>query len=153
MLNPYFVHEKCDINGYYNNMIYPPSHCKIILRVSWLSAISGTYALYCQHYDMALVPYSVFISSNLYWSRPVFNCNMRYIDIIVVISGMSYQIVKSFNSDQMSAYLLTIILAMTFYPISNYYYYQNSWISVILYSFLHILANVSNIILYQSNIK
>jgi hypothetical protein len=144
-------HEKCDSNGYYNNMIYPHSHFKILVVTSKLSFFSATYGLYKNVPHLAIVPYSVGITSHLYWKKPIYNCYIRYIDICTVVCGYSYHIYYSFYSDATLLYLFTFIIAASFYPISNMYIRKNSWISVYLYSFLHIFGNISNVILYSSN--
>jgi len=143
-------HEKCDSNGYYNNMIYPHSHSKILLKISPLSFFSATYGLYKNVPHLAIVPCSIGITSQLYWKNPIHNCYMRYIDICTVGCGLSYQIYYSFYSDATLLYITTVSIGLLFYPISNMYIRKNSWISVYLYSFLHIFGNISNVILYSS---
>ena len=141
-------HEQCDINGYFTNMIYPLSHCKIILNASLLSFFTGMFALYQQKYSLALVPFSVGLTSQLYWRNPIHNSYMRYIDIGTVAIGLTYQLYYSYYNDKLTPYLITILLAISFYPLSNYFIRRHSWVSVFLYSLLHIVANIGNIILY-----
>lgn len=130
-------------------LIYPPSHCKVILNVSYLSFFTGMYALYREKYDLALVPFSVGITSQLYWRNPIRNCSMRYIDILTVIIGLFYQLHYAYYSNKIVPYASTVLIALLFYPISNFYYDTNLWLSVYLYSLLHVFANISNIILYS----
>lgn len=73
-------------------------------KISFLSLISCIYAIYKNHYDLALVPGGVFLTSINYWR----------------------------------------------YPLGIYFYKKKLyWYSVYAHSMIHVLGNVSNIILYS----
>lgn len=59
-----FIFDPPDTHtGLWNGLILPKPQCNFMYYGSWLSLISGCYALYKKHYDLSLVPFGVFLTS------------------------------------------------------------------------------------------
>jgi hypothetical protein len=56
-------HVAPDADGLYNGMTLPPSHSRVILYLSSMSLATGLYALSREYYDLAAVPFIVFVTS------------------------------------------------------------------------------------------
>jgi hypothetical protein len=136
-----------------NTTIFPYQYSIFIVKVSYLSFISSFYAFYQGYYDLSLVPFSVGCSSILYWTYPDYSWR-RYFDIIVVQIGLWYQCYRVWNADYWLYYYSFTSLSILFFMIGifSYYRWKSMEISVITHCMLHILANLSNIIVYSGNI-
>lgn len=109
------------------------------------------YALANNHYDLALVPGLVYLSSINYWRNPVGGIR-KNIDMITIFSTLSYQLYRCLTAENMVSYLFIKILAMSCYPASLYFYDKDVDLSVLFHCFVHILGNIANIILYSGSV-
>ena len=135
-----------------NGCILYPEQCSFLYKASFLSLFTSLYAIYNKHYDIALVPFSIFCTSINYWRKPDYSYR-RYIDIICVKAGLSYQIIRSYNAQYSNLYYMTLFIAIYFYVLGVHYYNKKLyWYSTYSHSMLHIIANISNIILYSGHI-
>lgn len=140
-------------NGLYNSCLYPSSINKVLFKTAWLSFVTGAFALYQQKYDIAIVPFSVWISSILYWHNPIYKSWRRTLDVTVVRSALIYQLWKAKNAENRNLYYATVGVACAFYPISDFFYNKELiWLSAFSHSFVHILGNISNFILYSGHL-
>jgi hypothetical protein len=143
-----------DKNMLFDGMILPIDQSRYLWKTSWLSLLSGSYGIYMKHYDLAVIPLGVFITSLNYWRKPIYGWR-RNIDITYVTIGLLYQLNTSFYADNKTKtlYFLLSLLSATLYPISIITFKKSMWISTIIHSGIHIIGNISNIILYNGNIK
>ena len=112
---------------------------------------SCIYALYKEHYDLALVPAGVFLTSVNYWRNPTYSWR-RNLDIVYVKTGLSYQIIRAYGSEYDKLYYIVVFLGISSYMLGIFYYKKKLyWHSTYAHIMLHILGNISNIILYSSN--
>jgi hypothetical protein len=132
----------CVFNKMQNNFLF---------ITSWLSLLSFIYAHKRGHYDLMWVPFAVWFSSILYWWHPVDSIR-RYFDITVVSCGLTFQLYKALHAEYNKLYYFFVLMAVLCYPLSQFYYLSNPWISVFCHSLIHILGNVSNFILYSGYI-
>ena len=134
--------------------IFYPDQNFFIWKMSFLSLFSAAYAYLNGHYDLALVPGGIFITSINYWRNPLYSSWRRTLDINYVRIGLTYQLIRAYNSQYYKLYYPVIFTSLIFYPISFYYYDKKLyWRSAYAHSMLHILANVSNIILYSGKVN
>ena len=126
---------------------------KMVWNVSWLSLGSSIYALYNGHYDIAFVPGGIFLTSINYWRYPDYSWR-RYIDIYYVYTGFTYQLIRAYRAEYATTYYSTLLIALVCYPTGMYYHHkQNYWYSAYMHCLLHIIANISNLILYSGRIE
>ena len=136
-----------------NGLYFHREQYLFIWKIAFLSLFSSTYAIYNSHYDLALVPGGVFLTSINYWRKPVPTSWRRYIDITYIALGVSYQSIRAFNAEYSFEHYITLVIAMSFYPIGIYFYNKKQyWYSTYSHSMIHIIANLSNVILYSGNI-
>jgi len=135
-----------------NGCILYDEQCRFIYKVSFLSVFSALYALYKRHYDMALVPAGVFLTSVNYWRKPDYSWR-RYVDMSCVTVSLSYQMFRAYKSENAKMYYFLVFLSICSFEIAKYYYRRKLyWHSAYAHSMLHIIANLSNFVLYSGNI-
>ena len=124
-----------------------------IYNTSYLLLTSFFYAIYRNHYNLAIVPGSVFISSIHYWKKPDYSYR-RYLDMTIVKMGLVYQCYIAYNAEYGNMYYILVSTAMMFYPVGIYYYNKKDyWKSTYSHIILHLVANVANIVLYSGYIS
>ena len=129
--------------------ILEKEHYTAIYRVSYLSLFSALYAFYRGHYNLVVVPGSVFLSSIHYWKKPDYSYR-RYLDMTVVKSAVIYQHYIAYNAEYANMYYTILCIAMLSYPVGVYYYNKKDyWKSTYAHMMLHIMANIGNIVLYS----
>ena len=105
------------------------------------------------HYNLAIVPGSVFITSIHYWKRPDYSYR-RYLDMVVVKTALIYQNYVAYNAEYSTIYYTILLFALLSYPVGIYYYHKKDyWKSTYAHISLHIIANVGNIVLYSGYIN
>ena len=135
-----------------NGCILYDDQCRFIYKVSFLSLFSSLYALYRGHYDMALAPGGVFLTSINYWRKPNYSWR-RYVDMVYVKMAISYQMYRAYNAENARLYYVILFLSVFCYEMGNHYYKKKMyWQSTYAHSMLHILANLSNVVLYAGHI-
>jgi hypothetical protein len=136
-----------------NGCILPSEYCNILWKISWVSIFSGMYALYNRHYDLAPVPFGVWLTSINYWRHPDYSWR-RYLDIFYVNSALFYQLIRAHRSQNSNMYYSFISIAMISFPISIYYHNKGKyWLSTLFHCNVHIFGNITNIILYSGYIQ
>ncbi len=137
----------------YNGLVLPPTKHMYIFITTFFGLISSIYAISRKYYHLAIVPFGVFLTSVNYWRHPLYNSKRRYIDIIYVNLAMFYQIWYAYNSQYANLYYIILFITLCFVPLSWYYHNKNKiWIGTFLHSMIHILGNISNIILYSGKL-
>jgi len=129
-----------------------PDQCKFIWNTSWSSLASITYAIYRGHYSLSMVAGSVLLSSLNYWRLP--NSSFRkYLDMSVVGVSLSYQLLRSIGAQHASLHYLLMMISLACYPVGIYFYnIGDYWASTYIHSALHVIANISNMVLYSGDI-
>lgn len=123
-----------------------------LYMTSWVSLVSCIYAAHRQHYDLAVVPGSVFLSSINYWRYPDYSWR-RYADMAVVHAALLYQLVRTRKAEYRFPYYGILSVGLIAYPIGWYSYTAGSyWMSVYMHMVLHIAANLGNLVLYSGSI-
>lgn len=123
-----------------------PEQSAFIWKASWASL----YALKTGHYDLAIIPGGVFVTSLNYWRNPDFLSWRRHVDVSYVQLALVYQMVRAYNAEYAKLYYLTMVLGMSCYPISYHYYYKKQyWRSTYMHSCVHVISNIANVILYS----
>lgn len=142
-----------DEDGLYNGLVLPPTQHMYIFSLSFLSLISGIYAISRGYYDVAAVPLGVLLTSINYWRHPLFNSKRRYIDMIYVHIAMFYQIFRAYYAENVVSYYIILFASVCFFPLSwHYHEKKETWKGTFLHGMVHILGNVSNIVLYSGSI-
>jgi len=133
-----------------NKCILYPNQYKLIYNVSFISLFTCVYAIIRGHNNLCIVPGGVFLTSINYWKKPT-NSWRRYIDIGYVNLALIYQCIMAYTFTYARIYYITVCIALSLYPISIYYYNkQKYWYSTYAHCMVHIIANISNFILYSS---
>jgi hypothetical protein len=133
-------------------ILYPEQY-SFIWKASFFSLFSCIYAFYNNHYDLALVPGGVFLTSINYWYKPDYSWR-RYVDMGVVYTSLIYQFLRAYNAEYSKIYYVSMCFAASFYPLGIYYYNKKQyWPSTYAHSMLHLIANISNVILYSGHIE
>ena len=145
--------EYVDVDGLYKQRIVPREQSNFLVSLSFLSLVSGIYAINRGHYDLAMVPLGVFTTSMIYWTNPTY-CWRRTLDMVYVSSAMVYQIYRAQNAQYRKPYYCLLFCAVAFYPFSWYFHNKkySSWKSVLSHSMIHIVGNISNFVLYSGKI-
>lgn len=129
-----------------------PEQCTFLCKISFLSLVSSLYAIYKEKYDLAIVVFGVCLTSLIYWYKPTL-CWRQTLDIIYVKFALFYHILRAYNSDYYIIYYITLCISLCFYPLGIYLYNKKLyWESTYAHSMVHIIANISNIILYSGSI-
>jgi len=159
VLNPFsflvtmgFLESKKDVDGFYNGAILPKTHSRYLWRISWISLLSAFYAIYRKYYDLAVVPFGVFLTSINYWRHPDYSWR-RYIDIGYVHVALFYQIYRAYGSENMLAYYAILVFGVLFFPVGVYFTDISPWISTLLHGMVHIIGNISNMVLYRGHVN
>ena len=135
-----------------NLVLLSPDQSYFIWKASWLSLFSCMYAISQGHTDLAIVPGGVFLTSINYWRYPDYSWR-RTLDMNYVKLALSYQIVRSYNSEYATLHVLCMILGVSCFPLSwNYYNNNQIWMSVYIHSMVHVFGNIGNILLYSGTI-
>lgn len=143
-----------DDDGLYSGLVLPPDQSTFLWNLSWLSLFSGIYGIYQGHYDLVVVPIGVWITSINYWRSPDYGWR-RYVDISFVHVSLSYHLFLSLRAEYRFQYWACLGAAVAFYPLGQYLHSKKSrsrWPSTICHGMVHILGNVSNVILYSGKI-
>jgi hypothetical protein len=126
-----------------------PDQCLFLCKISILSLMSSLYAVYKEQYELAFIPFGVFLTSLMYWHKPT-NCWRKTLDITYVKIALIYNMIRAYNSEYYIYYYITAFISLCFYPLGIYLYNKKLyWESTYVHSMVHIIANISNIILYS----
>lgn len=150
--NPY---EKCDENGLFQSCLYPSSINKLFFKTSWFSLFTGLYALKQKHYDLVIVPLSVWFTSILYWYNPIYTSWRRTLDITVVRSALIYQLWMARNAENRIMFYSTACICCASYPVTFYFISKKlHWLAAFSHGFfVHFLGNIANVILYKGQLN
>jgi hypothetical protein len=130
-----------------------PEQAHFLWRTSWISFGSSLYALSRGHYDLALVPGGVFLTSINYWGAHHDDWR-RQLDMWYVTLALFYQGFVVSAAEYGTVYYLITIMGVLSYPAGWYYYRQGDvWMSVYVHSLIHCFGNLANIILYSGCIR
>jgi len=136
----------------------PPPQSNFIWYCAWLSVPSAIYAATrpCSTH-LTVVPASVWATSLLYWRHPLRNSWRRTLDIVTVISGVSYQSYYAFQTirhtspPHFACYTALITASAACYGISTYLMKRGRiWPSTYAHASIHLLANMANVMLYRA---
>ncbi len=129
-----------------------PAQSKCIWRVSLLFLLSCSYALYRGHYTLAVVPGGVLLTSLNYWRKPTYGWR-RNLDMAFVLSALIYQNIRAYHMTNAVPYYHLMIFGASLYPIGNYLHKKKYyWGSTFTHCMLHIVANISNMVLYSGDV-
>jgi len=133
--------------SYGNNL--PKRYAHIIWYFSFVCLVSAFYAIYQRHYDLSLVPGTVFLSSLLYWSEPVYGWRMK-LDIFAVCLGATYQMIRSWQAEKRHLFLAIFALGCASFMTSVYFQRRHQYkLSTLFHLGCHACGNLSNIVLYS----
>ena len=136
-----------------NNCILHPNQCNLLWTTSWMSFVSSTYGMYMGVYDIASTAVFAFLTSINYWHKPDYSWR-RYLDMGAVYIGLTYHVIRAYNSQYAIYYYSGIIFSCLMFPLGIYFYRKKRfWESTISHSALHIFANLSNMLLYSGYIE
>lgn len=129
-----------------------PEQCEFLCYIAFCCVISAIYAFYKEKYDLGLVVFGVFVTSIIYWYKPN-NCWRRTLDIVYVKFALIYHIIRAYNSEYYLMYYFTLATSLCFYPLGIYLYNKKLyWESTYAHSMVHVISNISNLILYSGTI-
>jgi hypothetical protein len=138
-----------DEDGLFNGAVVSPNHAHFLWYTSWIALVSFVYGFYRGHYDLMVGPLCVFLTSINYWRNPIRNSWRRYADIVVVCSVALYQLYRAMNAEYGIHYCIIVAFCGCSYVFSYYFAGSNEFLAMIFHSMVHIMANVSNMVLYS----
>jgi hypothetical protein len=142
-------------------LVLPLSNAHFIWYCAWLSLPSAIYAYgNPTTSSIAIVPAAVFTTSLLYWRKPVIGSWYRVLDMLTVLSGVTYQSIYAFQTIRITspnhhfaAYTAGFMLSAACYVLSNILMSRSRvWPATYAHASIHIVANIANLILYHGNI-
>jgi hypothetical protein len=122
------------------------SQYTLIYKTSYLTLLTSLYAIYQEKYKIAIIPASIFLTSVNYWRKPDSEYR-RYLDIITVVSGISYHHYLVYNSKYAAIYYVIMLLGKLSYICGKLE--KDNWKSTYAHIGLHVLANTACIIVYS----
>jgi hypothetical protein len=131
-------------------MILPEECAYTLWCVSWLSWVSGTFAVLRGYTDLAVVPYGVWLTSINYWRNPDYSWR-RYLDIVYVQCALWYQVFRAFGSEYQTEYYILTSIGILFSPLAVVYR-EDPWKTTILHAMVHVFGNLGNMVLYSGRI-
>ena len=135
-----------------SQLVLPYHLSNKIYYASYSSFISSGFAIYQGYYDMSLVPLFVGITSILYWRYPDYSWR-RYVDMITVQGCMWYSVYRAWGAEFMIPYYLLKSFSIFIFIIGLIMYDRKRfYISTYCHCSLHIIANISNTVLYSGEI-
>jgi len=145
-------HIEPDKDGTFSGCVVSPEQAKYIYNISYLCIPVTIYAIYRTHYDLAMVPFGVFLTSINYWYYPTYSWR-RTLDTFAVKFSILYQIYRSIVAENAIMYYVFLSISIIFYQLSNRVHKKHSWLGTIFHSGVHIFGNISNLILYSGYVK
>ena len=137
-------------NLYPNNNILPQhEYC---FYSSWSAIISILYALYKRLYVFALLNLYVLITSLFFWKKPQKGLR-RKIDFVITNITFLYHIYLAMIINCYSYLFNSIIIIYLFFYCRECLVKKNYKLSSKIWSFVHLFANINNIILYNQLYK
>ena len=127
-------------------MLCTPEEAQIVRNASWLSLVgSSIQCFYYGTYDLSIGTCSVFLTSQLYWTKPTYGCR-RTTDMSVVFLVFLYYMYSSFHvKDPRLYYIFTGSSICCYYvgwrEYNNGHTLKAAWI----HSLIHFFANIANI--------
>ena len=137
----------------FNGYILCPRQSNMLWRTSWLALFNCMYAIKNKHYEIALVPGGVFITSIMYWRKPDYSWR-RYIDISYASLSLCYQSLREYNAEYSNVYYTLASISIINYCMGVYSYKKKKyWISTYYHAGLHIFIATANFALYSGYIN
>jgi len=128
-----------------------PSQYHILWRSSWCSLIGGSYAIYTQHYGHAVACYVVLITSLHYWQYPTPSSWSRFLDTTCVRIALAYHFLTAYSMSNAIPYYIIVSMGLVSFQLGLELYKRDYWwASVYAHMMVHVLGNISNIVLYSS---
>jgi hypothetical protein len=131
-------------------ILYPDQYY-FLWQASWCSLFGGSYAIYTHHYGHAIACYAVLITSLNYWRYPVNPSWSRFVDMICVKLALAYHLITAYSMSNRIPYYIIIGTGLSSYQLGVELYKRDYWwASVYAHAMVHVLGNISNIVLYSS---
>jgi hypothetical protein len=129
--------------SYTTPCILEPEQYFILYRSSWFLLVSSLFGLYKKMYLDSFIYFVIFLTSINYWRRPDYSWR-RYLDMTVAKSTIIYQCYYSYESKYQTYFYFYLLLAISCYKISIYYYHKNEyWKSTYFHFLFHCFINLS----------
>lgn len=137
-----------DEDGLYEGRICTLDQARIIQNLSWLALFGAIIAAYKNYYAMSILSLIVWGTSLLYWSNPTYGIR-RNIDIFFVMCALGLHLWNAFYSTHKIPYYILTTIGVAFYSVGAYYQRHNlAWAACFFHGGVHVLAHISNLILY-----
>ena len=107
-----------------DSILYP-AQSKCIWRVSFVSILSCSYAIYNRHYDLAVIPGGVFMTSLNYWRQPTYGWR-RNLDMAYVALALVYQNKRAYHMPNAVQYYHLVGFGSLLYPLNVYLYKKST---------------------------
>ena len=136
-----------------SKLIVPKEYGNIIARLAPLSILSGSYAVYRGHYGLSVVPFSVGITTYMYWNNPIYSWR-RTLDMTVVITAALYQTWAAYYATYMIPYYVFKVLGIGSYLAGLYVHYvkNDQYAGILFHSGIHVFTNIGNFFLYSGDV-
>lgn len=145
-------HHPCNDDGLYDGRVLPSSHSKYIFAVSFLSAVSGIYAISRGYFDLSPAPFGVFLTSINYWRDPTISWR-RNLDITYVFLSLIYQSVRAAWAEFGFYFYAINAIGIFCFAASWFIFPTHSGFSALFHVLVHVLGNVANVVLYSGHVE
>ena len=133
-------------------LILEKKYSKWILYNSFNLLITSMIGLYNNYYMNTLSIFGVFLTSINYWRHPIKGFR-RNIDMTMVSLSVIYNTYYVYDCVYGHYYISTIILGITIYMFSVWFYIKKYLVlSTLLHCKMHLLSNLANYLLFTNKI-
>uniref|UniRef100_A0A7S2TP86 Uncharacterized protein n=1 Tax=Lotharella oceanica TaxID=641309 RepID=A0A7S2TP86_9EUKA len=140
-------------DGTFDGCVLPPECYRVLFAVSFLIVLPSLYGFVRGHVDLALASTLVFLTSVNYWRRPDYGWR-RYLDITVAHFMAVFHWLRSLDSPNYALFnAIFLVGVLAFAAGCAIYHPDRLWESTLLHATCHLLGNVSNLVLYSSDIE
>ena len=135
-----------------SEIILPWEYSRWFFYFGFISLGSAIYAFTREYYDLGFGPLGVGINTINYWRKPDYSCR-RYIDICWVCITLVYQCLRAIESSKRILFYSVLFPSLfSFIPGVYFFKREKLGISTFFHSIVHIGGNISNCILYSSDL-
>ena len=130
--------------------ILPKEQYSILYKASYMALAASLYGVYRQHYHVAIVPASIFLTSINYWRHPDYSWRLQ-LDLAVVRTMVAYQHLMAWRMEQAIPYYVCAALMIVFYMFGHHNFNKkNYWAFTYFHFMVHLSGNIGNVVLYSS---
>jgi hypothetical protein len=134
------------------SLVIQEKYSRYIYATSYISMASSIYGFTRGHHGLATLQFFTFLTSVLYWCKPLYGWR-RNLDISAVVITTISHAIKSYNAENGHLFYRFMLCGIISY--ANSWYHQKCdrmWTATIFHSGVHLFACFSTVALYSGEI-